>query len=208
MFEIVAAVVGVVLAAIIGLKIRGHRNLITYEITKIGHKVAIKDNKIVPYEPLPSEWPTRIESVHIRLVNRGWKNISDVKLHAEGDFHPFSIEKTASSISIETISIGPRGNSLEFAIDFVPTKEELEISFSLLEPYPNVYKLTGAGSAYKVESIHYYKGYLQALSFFRTLFMYVAAGIVIGSIIGAVIKGARSPVAITQPKASTARPGN
>ena len=50
MIEIVAAVVSVSLAAIIGVKIAGYRNLITYEITTISQSLAVHENQIVPSE--------------------------------------------------------------------------------------------------------------------------------------------------------------
>lgn len=193
MVEIAAAVVGVILAAVIGLKITGYRNLITYELTSTSLKVAIEDNEIVAFERSSAEWPTRMSTTSLKLINRGWKNISDVKLHAQGDFQPFSVERKASTISVETISIGKKGDSLEISIDFLPSKEEVTISFSLLGANPHLYKLTGAGTAYRVESIHYYNGSQQVISNVKHTIMLLSISILVGLGLGNIIKAAYPP---------------
>jgi hypothetical protein len=189
LFEIIAAVVGVVLAAIIGVKIRAYRNLITYEITSIQHEVTIKDGRVAPYVPETGGAPTRVFSFSVKIVNRGWKHLSDVKLHAEENFEPFSVEKNASSISPATVTLGKRGNSLEVTIDFLPPKEEVTISFSSMGRWNDLHRFTGAGANYKVESIHYYTGYQGALNFVKNFVFYAMLGALGVSIIGSVTAG-------------------
>lgn len=208
MVEITAAVVGVILAAFIGVKITGYRNLITYEITSISQKVAIEDNKVVAFEHSSEKYPTRITSYSLKLVNRGWKNIADVKLHVEGDFQPFSLEKTASTISVETITLGKKGNSLEISIGFLPAKEEVMVSFSSIESYSSLYKLTGAGPAYKVESIHYYNGSQRALSWVKFFLMCTALGTLGGIALAAVVKAVYTTDNTTVQRALTPNSAN
>ncbi len=69
MIEIVAAVVSVSLAAIIGVKIAGYRNLITYEITTISQSLAVHENQIVPSESAATARATRIYATRKTLVN-------------------------------------------------------------------------------------------------------------------------------------------
>jgi hypothetical protein len=192
-FEIIAAVIGVVLAAAIGVRIKAYRNLVTYQITTIRHEVVCEDGRVVPYTPDMRTMPTRVFSFSVKIVNRGWKHLSDVRLHAEEDIHPFSIEKTASSISPATVTLGRRGTSLEIAIEFLPPKEELNVAFTSISRWADLDKFTGAGASYRVESIHYYEGYQGALNFVKTLFLYAVIVALGASIIGSVSLGGTAP---------------
>jgi hypothetical protein len=188
--EIAAAVIGVVLTAVIGFKVASYRNLITYEITDIRHEVMVQNGCVVPFDTSSDVAPTRIFSFCVKIVNRGWKNLNDVKLHAEVEAEPFSVEKTASSISPATIALARRGECIELAIDFLPSKEEVTVSFSTLGRWCDLHRLTGAGASHKVESIHYYTGYQGALNFFKSLIAYLALGFLLAAFVASIINGA------------------
>jgi len=179
LFEIVAAVVGVVLTALIGIKIRGYRNLVTYEVTKVRLQVAVADGQIVPFEQGNGLAKT-ISSYSVTIVNRGWKNLRDVRLHANGNIQPFSVEKKAASISTQTVAVVGAQEGLEISIEFMPSKEEVTVSFSAFSDLSLSTGMTGAGENYRVESIHFYIGQQQAIGFLKGCLIYVLIGAAVG----------------------------
>jgi len=193
LFGIAAAIIGAIAAAYIGFRIKSYRSLVTYEITNVECEVSISDEKVVPHDPASLDTSTHIQSTFVKIVNRGWKDAGDVRLHADRGCHPFSVAKTASSVGLETISLQRRGDSLELGIEFLPSKEEITVAFSSLGRFAGLYKFAGGGATYRVESIHYYLGFQKALNFLKSLIFYLVIGVVGGLVVGAAILNAVHP---------------
>lgn len=183
MFEIAAAIISVLLATILGLVMRAHRSLVTYEIVSKAARVVFDDGKLSATDPNSSKLSHEVSFFEIRIQNRGWKNINGLRIHTEGQYDPFSVEKKSSSISSESVRVEQVGRSLEIATEFFPRKEKLIVSFARLG-WPYMSELKGAGSSYKVESIHFYEGQQEAISLLKMIATFIIIGTLVGVILG------------------------
>ena len=186
MIEIAAAIIGVVLAAIIGLAIKNHRSFVTFEIVSAGHDVRLHEGKIIPVEQDGGE-RVQLTTYRLEIVNRGWKNVRDAKLFAEAKLEPSSVQKSASSIGPQTISFARVGDGLVLSIDYLPAKEVVELKFLAFEPYARLRQFAGAGDAYTVVPLAYYEGFRRGFSALKSIAIFVLIFTLGGAVIGMVI---------------------
>ena len=193
--EILAAIVGVLLTAAVTLSVSRYRSLIVYNIEKITLEVKVDGSRVVPASATDRYGSkTAVTAYKIHLTNKGLKGVSGVKLHARHLNNAFAFDKTAESISPETVVIRDDDESLAIEIEYFPRGETVSISAAKIEDFGGLYSITGTGKDYTCESRAFYEGQEKVKRTVLNMLAAVGAALLSVSILTTIIKFSTKPV--------------
>ena len=149
MNEVLAAVVGAVITALLGLAAYLYRNRITYSLVTIQNDFSIIDGVILDSGSAAQK---TLNAERLTLTNRGIRTLKSVVLHLERT--PILVLKKISetnTISPSTVRLISDGSILSIEIPVFPAKEEIIVEFfTVAWPNSQHRELRATGGEYKI----------------------------------------------------------